>query len=139
MIQITLLYIYLQIAATPWTWSCNPNPASNGNSNQHWSFIGPSNQVITNLSVENFEIQSYESSTYCITATDIGTSYTTLPMKACSRNRHQLFKYNSETNQISLIANETMCVTQKYQLEPDANCSVEPYSTYPYCDQGVLI
>ena len=54
-------------------------------------------------------------------------------MKECSRNSGQLFKYNSDTTQLLFYANESMCVTREAQ----ANCSISPYSTYPYCDQGI--
>ena len=54
-------------------------------------------------------------------------------MKECSRNSGQLFKYNSDTMQLLFYANKSMCVTREAQ----ANCSIGPYSTYPYCDQGI--
>ena len=83
--------------------------------------------MTTNLSVDNIEIQSYSTSTNCITVTD-----SSFVMKECSRSKEQLFKYNSNTMQLSLYGNDSMCVTR------ETFCNFSPYSTYPYCDQGTV-
>ena len=126
------------IDVNPWTFSCHGN--DNSAINQWWTFLDSSNKRVTNLTDESVTIASYaQSDNNCLAVSETTMSFGTVAMKQCHRNKRQLFKYDSDTYQFQLAINDSLCLTQNFEVTPNGNCSVAPFSNYPYCDQGIYV
>ena len=148
------------VGTDPWLWGCSTNANTNSNSNQLWTILDAStNQPIKNLTNKIIKLQSIHNSGNCITAVvnttdNILVKNARLTLTPCNlynngTNQSQLFEYNNDSFEIEIVlqsddsnsnfrnhATTNLCLTQDRGLLMNANCSVAPFSTYPYCDQG---